>query len=61
MSYFKLLINCQNLQVIFWHLIESSNNGILGIIKIFNQVPKSIGSFLPLDRMYCWLRNRAKN
>ncbi len=23
LSYFKLLINCQNLQVIFWHLIES--------------------------------------
>jgi hypothetical protein len=30
LSYFKLLINCQNLQVIFWQLIESSNNGILG-------------------------------
>jgi hypothetical protein len=23
LSYFKLSINCQNLQVIFWHLIES--------------------------------------
>jgi len=27
----------------------------------FNQLPKSIGSFLAVDRMYCWLRNRAKN
>ena len=26
----KILINCQNLQVIFWQLIKSSNNGILG-------------------------------
>jgi hypothetical protein len=26
----NISINCQNLQVIFWQLIKSSNNGILG-------------------------------
>jgi hypothetical protein len=26
----ELLINCQNLQVIFWQLIKCFNNGILG-------------------------------
>ncbi len=29
-SWSKNSINCQNFQVIFWHLIKSSNNGILG-------------------------------
>jgi hypothetical protein len=49
------------LQVIFWQLIESSNNGILGFLSTFDQVPKSVGSFLAVDQMYCWLRNRAKS
>jgi hypothetical protein len=31
------------------------------LIKKFDQLPKSVGSFLAVDRMYCWLRNRAKN
>jgi hypothetical protein len=61
LSYSKLSINCQNLQVLFWQLIESSNNGILAFLSTFDQVPKSVGSFLAVDRMYCWLRNRAKN
>ncbi len=61
LSYFKLSINCQNLQVLFWQLIKSSNNGILGFLSTFDQLPKSMGSFLAVDRMYCWLRNRAKN
>jgi hypothetical protein len=26
----KILINCQKITCKFWHLIESSNNGILG-------------------------------
>jgi hypothetical protein len=58
---FKTFDQVKNPSFLFWHLIESSNNGILGIIKTFNQVTKSVGSFLALDRMYCWLRNRAKN
>jgi hypothetical protein len=37
------------LQAIFWQLIESSNNGILGFLSTFGQVPKSIGSFLAVD------------
>jgi hypothetical protein len=28
------------------------------INKTFDQLPKSIGSFLAVDRMYCWLRNK---
>jgi hypothetical protein len=31
----------------------------LKLLKSFDQLPKSIGSFLAVDRMYCWLRNRA--
>jgi hypothetical protein len=31
-------------------LIESSNNGILGIIKTFDQVPKKNGRIFSLDR-----------
>jgi hypothetical protein len=30
----KILIYCQNLQVIFWQLIESSNTSILGFKKV---------------------------
>ncbi len=48
----ELSINCQNLQDIFWQLIESSNNGILGIIKTFDQLPKSVGSFLAVDQKF---------
>jgi hypothetical protein len=33
-------------------LIKSSNNGILGIIKTFDQLPKSVGSFLAVDRNF---------
>jgi hypothetical protein len=33
-------------------LIESSNNGIFSIIKTFDQVPKSVGSFLAVDRKF---------
>jgi hypothetical protein len=33
-------------------LIESSNNGILGIIKTFDQVPKKNGRILALDRNF---------
>jgi hypothetical protein len=43
-------INCQNLQVIFWHLIESSNNGIFSIIKTFDQLPKKNGRILAVDQ-----------
>ncbi len=34
---------------------------IFSIIKTFDQVPKKNLRILALDRMYCWLRNRAKN
>jgi hypothetical protein len=33
-------------------LIESSNNDILGIIKTFDQLPKSVGSFLAVDQNF---------
>jgi hypothetical protein len=36
------------LQVIFWQLIKSSKNGILGFLSTFDQVPKSVGSFWQL-------------
>jgi hypothetical protein len=33
-------------------LIESSNNGIFSIIKTFDQLPKSVGSFLGVDQKF---------
>ncbi len=51
----------KNPSVLFWQLIKSSNNGILGFLSTFNQVPKKNLLILALDRMYCWLRNRAEN
>ena len=51
MSYFKLLINCQNLQVIFWHLIESSNNGILGFLKLSMNCQKRTYGFWQLIKL----------
>jgi hypothetical protein len=33
-------------------LIESSNNGILGIIETLDQLPKSKGSFLAVDQNF---------
>jgi hypothetical protein len=33
-------------------LIKSSNNGILGIIKTFDQVPKKNGRIFSLDRKF---------
>ena len=44
------MINCQKRTYGFWHLIESSNNGILGIIKTLDQVPKKNGRIFSLDR-----------
>jgi hypothetical protein len=61
MTLIKVSINCQKRTDGFWHLIKSSYNGILGFLSTFDQLPKSIGSFLAVDRMYCWLRKRAKN
>jgi hypothetical protein len=61
LSYFKLFSTAKNPSVLFWQLVKSSNNGILCFLSTFDQVPKSVGSFLAVDRMYCWLRNRTKN
>jgi hypothetical protein len=33
-------------------LIESSNNGISGIIKTFDQLSKFLGSFLAVDQNF---------
>ncbi len=53
------MIKCQNLQVIFWQLIESSNNGIL-CIKTFDQVPKFASYFLAVDRIFWSTEKRLK-
>jgi hypothetical protein len=37
-------------------LIESSNNGILGIIKSFDQVPKKNGQILAVDQKFIKLK-----
>jgi hypothetical protein len=38
----KISINCQNLQVIFWQLIEASNNGnLFRLLKSFDQLKRS--------------------
>ncbi len=60
-SFINDSIKWKNPSVLFWHLIESSKNGIFSIIKTFDQVPKKNLRILALDRMHCWLRNRAKN
>jgi hypothetical protein len=57
----KILINCQKRTDGFWQLIETFFKAYNTIIRTFDQLPKSVGSFLAVDRMYCWLRNRAKN
>ena len=52
MPLLELLTYCQNLQVIFWHKVESSYNGIFSIIKTFNQVPKKNLRILALDQKF---------
>ncbi len=58
LSFKKISINCQNPSVLFCQLVKTFINVIL---SYFNQLPKKNWRILAVDRMYCWLRNRAKN
>ena len=61
LSFKKILINCQNPSVLFCQLIETFINVILSYFKILINCQKKNWRILAVDRMYCWLRNRAKN
>ena len=45
MTLIKVSINCQNPSVLFWQLIESSNNGILGFLKFRSSAKKEPTDF----------------